>query len=82
MKNVYVDPSSGSPFSVSEESYEAAYENTRGNEEYDALKKKNPCIGMHFHADDFEKILSAVERRQNPGFVKRMVDKHKKLGDE
>jgi hypothetical protein len=40
---------------------------------------RNPCLGLHVHSDDLDKIKSLVETRQNPGFVSRMVKKHKKL---
>lgn len=40
---------------------------------------RNPCLGLHVHSDDLDKVKSLVETRQNPGFVSRVVKKHRKL---
>ena len=41
--------------------------------------RRNPCIGIHLHSNDLEKIKEYIEIRQNPGFVDRMVRKHKSI---
>ncbi len=43
---------------------------------------RNPCLGLHVHSNDLDKIKTLIETRQNPGFVSRMVKKHKRLEEQ
>lgn len=48
----------------------------------DTAPGRNPCLGLHVHSDDLDKIKDLIEVRQNPGFVSRMVKRHKELGEK